>query len=33
MKTRDNSKFTPEGIYSDNLKTLFVTGMDEDVLK
>ena len=32
MKTKDNSKFHPEGHFSDNLKDMFVTGMEEDVL-
>jgi hypothetical protein len=33
MKTKDNSKFHPEGVYSQHLKNLFVTGMEDDVLK
>jgi hypothetical protein len=33
MKTHDCSKYHPQGNYSDNLKSLFVTGMEEDVLK
>lgn len=33
MKTNDCSKYHAQGTYSDNLKSLFVTGMDEDVLK
>lgn len=33
MKTNDCSKYHPQGTYSDDLKSLFVTGMEEDVLK
>lgn len=28
----DNCKFQPQGNYSENLKDLFVTGMEDDVL-
>jgi hypothetical protein len=33
MKTHDCSKYHPQGHYSDNLKSLFVTGMEDDILK
>jgi ribosome biogenesis protein BMS1 len=32
LRARDNSKFTPEGTYSESLQNLFVTGMEDDVL-
>lgn len=32
MKTKDNSRFHPEGRFSQSLKSLFVTGMAQDVL-
>ena len=33
MKTKDNSKSHPEGITTEKLRSLFVTGMEDDVLK
>lgn len=32
LRVRDNSKFQPEGVFSSSLQSLFVTGMEEDVL-
>lgn len=33
MNTKDCSKYHPQGNYTQDLKSLFVTGMEDDVLK
>lgn len=33
IRIKDNSRFHPEGTFSQNLKQMFVTGMEDDVLR